>query len=643
MLLVGVDTGGTFTDFVVYSKSGIRVHKELSTPTSPETAIMKGLSALDLDLQTLLIIHGTTVATNAVLERKLAKTVYVTNRGFRDLLTIGRQARAELYNLTPAICVPPVSQEYCIEVGGRINSDGVLIEEITQDDILEVEKRIKHTDPEAVAVNLLFSFLNPNVEQSFAKQIGGGCFVTCSSEILPDYREYERGIATWLNASIGPKLKEYLGNLASLLKESSLAVMQSNGMTCSPEYAGDHAVNLLLSGPAGGLIGASYVAEKAGHKRIMTFDMGGTSTDVALIDGEICLTTEGHVGGYPVAVPMVEMHTIGAGGGSMARVDLGGLLQVGPDSAGANPGPACYGRGGKRVTVTDANLVVGRLPCETHFSGGMELDLDKATVAMKDLAKQLRLSEIQTAQGVLDIVNNLMVQALKEISVERGIDPSGFTLVPFGGSGGLHCCSLAEALSVTTILIPQGAGVLSALGMIVAKPGRKFSSAVRKKSEECNDEMLRVMFTNLLNKARAELISEGHDNKDIKENLSADLCYLGQVSFLNLPFSSLEDICDRFPKAHKRRYGHVLDKAIEIVSVRISVTVERPRPHLAAAFSAGGVKDVLRSKYPVFFRQNINRPIHGPAIVVDSTATIFIDSEWIGVLDVAGNLILEYD
>ena len=264
MLLIGVDTGGTFTDFVVRDEAGIRVHKELSTPNNPSIAIMKGLSALGVPLEEILIVHGTTVATNAVLEKKLSKTVYVTNRGFSDLLTIGRQARAELYNLTPPTKSPPVPKSHCVEIGGRINSSGLLVEEVSEQDMTYLEEQVKKLNPEAIAVNLLFSFLRPEIEHALAARLEKYCFVACSSDVLPDYREYERGIATWLNAALGPKVRNYLENLARSLNYSSLAVMQSNGMTCSPEYASSHPVNLLLSGPAGGLIGASHIAKAAG-------------------------------------------------------------------------------------------------------------------------------------------------------------------------------------------------------------------------------------------------------------------------------------------------------------------------------------------------------------------------------------------
>ena len=643
MLLVGVDTGGTFTDFVVRDEAGIRVHKELSTPNNPDIAIMNGLSALGVRLQEILIIHGTTVATNAVLEKKLSKTMYVTNRGFSDLLTIGRQARAELYNLTPPTKPAPVPKSHCVEIGGRINSSGLLVEDVSEQDMTYLEAQVRKLTPEAIAVNLLFSFLRPEIEHALAERLGKYCFVACSVDVLPDYREYERGIATWLNAALGPKVRNYLENLARSLDYSSLTVMQSNGMTCSPEYASNHPVNLLLSGPAGGLIGASHMAKAAGFEKIMTFDMGGTSTDVALIDGQISLTTEGQVGGYPVAIPMVEMHTIGAGGGSIARVDLGGLLQVGPSSAGAVPGPVCYGQGGKSVTVTDANLVMGRLPLETRFPGGMRLDFEKAVEAIEDLAEVLGLSLNGAAQGVLEIVNNLMGQALKEISIERGIDPTDFTLVPFGGSGGLHCCSLAEALSLRAILIPASAGVLSALGMTVAKPGRKLSRSVRKRSEDCSDEILRDIFDDMVNTASAELLQEGHGDGDFNEELSVDVCYFGQSTFLTLPFDSLSDLCRLFPRAHERRYGHILDKPIEIVSLRVIVTVEQSSSNLTTTPFLEDVNEVSDSKYPVIARHSIKGAVRGPTIVLDSTATIFIDNGWTGRLDVAKNLILEYD
>ncbi|MCB1747191.1 MAG: hydantoinase/oxoprolinase family protein, partial [Gammaproteobacteria bacterium] len=356
MQLIGIDTGGTFTDFVVVADGRLRVHKELSTPAAPEQAILAGLAALGIDRTTARIVHGSTVATNTLLEGKGARTVFVTNHGFADTLTIGRQARPALYELCPLPEPPPVAPELCLEIGGRLAADGSVIEAIDAAELARLVETIGTLEPQAVAISLLFSFLDDRFERQVAAALPGTLFVTRSSEVLPEQREYERGIATWLNATTGPVMRRYLERLAAELAPAPLGVMQSSGVTAEPDYAARRAVNLLLSGPAGGLIGARHVATAAGHPRILTFDMGGTSTDVALIDGDIALTSEGRIGRYPVGVPMVDMHTIGAGGGSLASVDAAGVLHVGPQSAGASPGPACYGQGGTTATVTDANV-----------------------------------------------------------------------------------------------------------------------------------------------------------------------------------------------------------------------------------------------------------------------------------------------
>ena len=338
MMWIGIDTGGTFTDFVVYDGRNVTIHKVLSTPEAPEKAILTGISRLGINLENnseeLYVIHGSTVGTNAVLEGKGVRTAFITNRGLRDILSIGRQARRELYQLQPRLDPPPVPPELCLEVSSRISADGTELEPLTNEDLRQLRQAIETLAPQAVAINLLFSFLNERHEQTIEAIIPKEMFVSRSSKILPEYREYERGMATWLNAWIGPIMERYLFRLKDQLGTARISVMQSSGGTIDITQAGALAVNLLLSGPAGGLAGAQYIARYAGRDRLLTFDMGGTSTDVALVDGIIQLTNEGFVGPYPVAVPMVDMHTIGAGGGSIAYIDTGGLLQVGPRSAG---------------------------------------------------------------------------------------------------------------------------------------------------------------------------------------------------------------------------------------------------------------------------------------------------------------------
>jgi N-methylhydantoinase A len=340
MMLLGVDTGGTFTDFVYFDGERLRVHKVLSTPDAPERAILQGVAELGItprQFAGLAVVHGSTVATNAVLEGKGVRTVFITNHGLGDLLTLGRQARTELYQLQPDRPTPPVPPSLCLETGGRLGADGSVVEPLEEAELARLRAELERLRPEAVAINLLFSFLDDTFERAIEAVVPAGVFVSRSSAVLPEYREYERGITTWLNAWVGPKVEGYLRRLAAGLPKVALSVMQSCGNTIEASLASRRAVNMLLSGPAGGLSAARAVAAQAGRRRLLTFDMGGTSTDVALIDGDLQLTSEGRIGRWPVSVPMVDMHTIGAGGGSIARVDAGGLLQVGPQSAGAEP------------------------------------------------------------------------------------------------------------------------------------------------------------------------------------------------------------------------------------------------------------------------------------------------------------------
>ncbi|MGE3775533.1 MAG: hydantoinase/oxoprolinase family protein, partial [Gammaproteobacteria bacterium] len=483
---LGIDTGGTFTDFVALDGRGLRVHKELSTPEAPERAILAGIAALGLQPDRagapLVIVHGSTVATNAVLEGKGARTAFVTNRGFADLLTIGRQARAELYELQPVSTPPPVPAELCLETGGRLDARGEILDPLTEADLEALLAQLRTLAPAAVAVTLLFSFLDPAHERRIAARLAAALpevFVCCSAEVLPEIREFERGIATWLNAYVGPLMQGYLARLERAVAPARLSVMQSAGLACAPGWAGRHAVNLLLSGPAGGVQGARRIADELGCKRVLTFDMGGTSTDVAFVDGEPVLTAEGRVGPWPVGVGMIDLHTIGAGGGSLARLDEGGLLRVGPESAGARPGPACYGLGGRLPTVTDAQLLLGRLPASARLAGRMGLDAGAAARAYAPLAAALGIPVEAVAQGVVDLANEHMHQALRVMSVARGRDPRAAILLSFGGAGGLHVCELAEGLGMREALVPAAAGVLSALGMLAVGPGRQCVASLR--------------------------------------------------------------------------------------------------------------------------------------------------------------------
>lgn len=639
--LIGIDTGGTFTDFVCFDGGRLKLHKELSTPAAPEQAIIAGLKALGVTLSEYALIHGSTVATNALLEGKGARTVFITNRGFADVLTIGRQARPALYDLTPLASTPPVAAELCLETGGRMDHTGATIEALTDEDLTDLAERVSQLAPEAVAISLLYAFVDGSHEQAIRAALPASGFVCCSHEVLPEQREYERGIATWLNAYTGPTMRRYLHRLRDQVSPAPVTVMQSSAATADVDYAADHAVNLLLSGPAGGLLGAQKIAADAGFERIMTFDMGGTSTDVALIDGELALTSEGHIGAYPLSVPMVDMHTIGAGGGSIARVDEGGLLHVGPQSAGADPGPACYGNGGLQPTVTDANVVLGRIPATVSLAGHMPVNIDAARRALDTLAAPLGgLSTAEVAAGIVALANDHMQQALRVISVERGIDPRQFTLVSFGGAGGLHVCALAEALQMTRAMVPAEAGVLSALGMIVARPGRRLSRTLNRSLAEIislEDEINVLAETGL-----TALEAEGHLRASVLRKVSVDICYSGQAFTINLPWVDATQVAQAFHRAHQHRYGHQLERALELVNLRIALDVKRAPLNWQLRSGADQPLATSDAALPVLNRRAMKdgetRP--GPLVISDTIGTSFVAPGWRVHLDAEHNLLL---
>jgi N-methylhydantoinase A len=648
MRLLGVDTGGTFTDLVYLDGRGLRVHKVLSTPQAPEQAILRGLDEMGIDPQGLVVIHGSTVGTNAVLEGKGARVAYVANRGLGDVLTIGRQARSALYDLQPQPQRPPVPQELCLETGGRLGADGRVLEPLDEPALERLRRELHRLAPEAVAINLLYSFLDERFERAIEAVVPEGIFVSRSSAVLPELREYERGIATWLNSYVGPVVAGYLRRLRRGLAPARLKVMQSHGGAISAEQAVDHAVQLLLSGPAGGLMGVRYVAAKGGCRRLLSFDMGGTSTDVALIDGEIRLTSEGRIAGYPVAVPMVDMHTIGAGGGSIAEVDPGGLLQVGPESAGAQPGPACYGQGGTQATVTDANLVLGRLPASVALAGDMTLDAAAAEAALGALGARLGLSATAAALGVIRLANEHMAQALRVISLQRGLDPRDYTLVCFGGAGGLHVCDLARSLGMGRALVPVHAGVLSALGMLVSPPGRQLSRTVQGLLGALSDAEIDAHLQALAERGEAELGREGVTRYTRRDSL--DLRYEGQSATLNVPWEGRARALEAFHGRHRRRFGHALDMPVELVNVRVGLSARQDPPELPPQRPDAPMRPQeqvavhgCERPVPVFGRAGLapGRDLVGPVLIVEPGSTPWVDAGWVVRADPLGSLLLE--
>jgi N-methylhydantoinase A len=672
---LGIDTGGTFTDFVFLRGNELRVHKVLSTPKAPEDAILTGISEMGLTTPLaageLIIIHGTTVATNATLEGKGVRTVYITNKGLGDVLMIGRQTRQQLYNLTPTPVLQPIDPGLTLEVDARLDAQGQEIKSLSAAALADLARQVAALEPTSVAINLLFSFLNPDQELAIASRLGDQYFISRSSLVLPEQREYERGITTWLNAWIGPLIKAYLLSLGDQLAPSKLAIMQSSGLTIGAPLAADRAVNLLLSGPAGGLAAARYLGEQTQQSCIMTFDMGGTSTDVALLEGAIRLTNQGKIGPYPVAVPMADIHTIGAGGGSIAYVDAGGLLQVGPTSAGASPGPACYGHGGQAPTVTDANLVIGRLRPDAFLGGRMALDLSAAEAALQPLATQLALPIIDVAFGIIRIANEHMIQALRVISIQQGHDPRDFALMCFGGAGGLHVCDMADALQMQRAIVPLNSGVLSALGMLTAQPGRDLVKTHNYLLEHVVESELQAVLAELLTEAQQELQHEGI--LETRHQYAMDLRYQGQTYSIAVDFDGTgfgkADIDDAavneagineigenkkatalkaFQDAHHQRYGHLLSRPVELVNLRVHVEAVRPpltlptfhRQHSPTPPKAIRLAD-QSTEVLVYERRYLpQQPVIGPALITEDHTTVFIQAGWQGRLDDIGNLLL---
>jgi len=649
---LGIDAGGTFTDFVVVHESGFtETHKVLSTPSNPANAIIQGIRELglydQLDKHTLKIVHGSTVATNAALEGKVAKTAFVTNEGFADMLTIGRQNRKELYNLKPIAPTPPVPKELCFEVPCRRTAQGEVLKPLSNEAIDALVHQLKNTDAEAVAINLLFSFLDDEEEKRIEQALKGSYFTSRSSFVLPVYKEYERGMATWLNASLGPKVNAYLTTLQDQLKGCDASIMQSSGGLMSLDEAAHRAVNLLLSGPAGGLSAIRVLSKSTNTPKILSFDMGGTSTDVSLMDGDFHLTDESRIADWPIAVPMLDMATIGAGGGSIAWIDEAGMLHVGPESAGSDPGPACYGQGGQRATVTDANLILGHLPSNAKLGGSLALDIPAAERAIDRLASQLGLTRIEAAQGIVQLAEQQMVGALHNISVKQGHSPSDFVLCCFGGAGGMHVCSLAEQLDMRKAIIPRNSGVLSAYGMLTAPPMRTGTRSHIKPLNDVSTNELNDLFENMLSDIALEspeLVTHGTVDKQL------DLRYLGQSFTIEVPYTA--DCEQLFEAAHERRYGHRLNKPIELVNLKLSVRGTASINHLSPLDTreAGNEAALLDSSISdssitpdMFDRDTLTagKTLHGPAIITEKTSTTWLAKGWACTVDAFGNLLLE--
>ncbi|MCW8858139.1 MAG: hydantoinase/oxoprolinase family protein, partial [Deltaproteobacteria bacterium] len=576
MLVIGVDTGGTFTDFIWKDDDQWGEYKLLSTPANPAEAVLEGINhiAAERDYS---LVHGSTVATNAILEKRGALTALVTNQNFEDVIEIARQNRGQLYNFFYRKNPPLIPRELRFGLPGRVNQAGEIIEELTETDIETLLEPLTAAQVESIAVSFLFSFNNPGHELKVRKVLSRlGIPISLSHETLAEFREFERTSTTVINAYVSPKMRRYITFLSERIGDQPFRIMQSNGGSISAETAMRESVRTILSGPAGGAVGAFEFGKMAGFPRLISFDMGGTSTDVALIDGKLPLTMESSIAEYPVKVPMIDIHTVGAGGGSIASIDAGGSLKVGPESAGADPGPICYGKGSE-ITVTDANLFLGRLIPDHFLGGNMELEFSTLNNHFKKLATKLNLITEELAEGVLNVANTTMERAIKVISVERGFDPREFTLFSFGGAGGLHAAYLARDLNMTQVFIPRNPGILSAAGMLMSDVIKDYSQTVMLSEGEIVQETLNLHFNPLENRGREDLLKEGVEEERVELERYLDMRYQGQSYEIMVPYGA--DFCEQFHQLHEKTYGYCnRNKDIEVVNVRLRALGKPEKP-----------------------------------------------------------------
>src|SRR2546425_2812096 len=679
---VGVDTGGTFTDFVFEAEGELRIFKLASTSDDPSRAIIEGLRRIAAEtgsrLSEIEVVHGTTVGTNALLQRRGARIALLTTAGFEDVIEIGRQARPELYNLNAVKPPPLVPSELRFGVAERVAASGEVLEALNDREVNALVEKLRRSGCESIAVSLLFSFAYPDHEQQIARALRNlNLPLSISHQILPEYREYERTSTVAINAYLQPLMGRYLTRLVgsagvppasgepgrqdACAPSIRLRVMQSSGGSISAASAAEEPVRTILSGPAGGVVGATRAALAASFENTITFDMGGTSTDVALCDRDgMRLTNEAMVAGVPVAVPMMDVHTVGAGGGSIARVDEGGSLRVGPESAGADPGPACYGKS-LLPTVTDAHVVLGHFPGAALLGGEFKLDEERARTVLEmqatemSRAAQRNVSAIDAAQGVLDVVTTNMERALRHISVERGHDPREFTLIPFGGAGGLHAIPLARALQIPRVLLPASPGALSAIGVVTADVVKDQSRTLMLEASRGVAPKLEQVFGDLEKQARAVLRREGFVESKQRHERSLAARYQGQ-SF-ELPIKQTRgDIVAAFHRAHRARYGYAQEKnVVEIVSARVrsigvveKLKTRRARRSSSKRFARPhdfGETYFDRKKLRVAVYRRGELPVgarlDAPCIVTEYSATTLIPSGILAELDSCGNLIID--
>ncbi len=677
---LGVDVGGTFTDLVLYDveTNEIELTKTPSTPANQAEGVTTGIGMLIDRLgvppaEIGFFIHGTTVATNTLLERKGAQTALVVTEGFRDVLQVGRQDRPDLYDWRIPRTEPLVPRRLRFEVGERVLYTGEVRMPLRAGDVDSVVERLKETGVEAVAVCLLHSYANPEHETAVGRALRDalpGVAVSLSHEILPEFKEFERMSTTVINSYVSPVIGRYVTNLKAGIADagigSELYIMQSNGGTMRAASAVERPVHTILSGPAAGVIGSVAIAKRAGQQNTISVDMGGTSFDVTLsYEGEVRQTRESEIERLPIKVPMVDIHTLGAGGGSIAWIDPGGALRVGPKSAGADPGPACYGRGGKEATVTDANLVLGRLNPERFLGGRMELDVDRAREAIGErVAGPLGLGVEECAEGIVRVVNASMIKGIRVVSVAKGYDPRDFCLVAFGGAGPVHSAELAEELDIPRVLVPVAPGVTSAMGLLMADLRHDFVRTVLRSGDELTHEELGTRFSEMEGEALARMRQEGVDAGSVTLVRLADVRYAGQGYELEVTVPSgalgeaeMRGVESRFHEAHRQMYGYAtLDRPIEAVNLRVTALTTLPQPDLAPAQLNGrrNPHEARESDRQAYFRgrlvhtsiynRSLLRPgdvVDGPAIIEQEDSTTVVWEGQTSTVDAYSNLLLE--
>ncbi len=686
-LLVGVDVGGTFTDLVAFDPATgeLNVVKVPSTPPDFHRAVLDAVGrAAATGGPVGAVVHGSTVATNALLQRAGEPVAFVTTEGFRDLLLIGRQGRPHLYALR-VVRPPPITPEpNWFTVRERVDAAGAVVTPLDDGDVDRVVRDVQRRGLKHAAVCLLFSFVNPDHERRVGAALeAAGVTVSLSSDVLPEFREYERASTTAINASLRPTVAEYLRKLSDGLGEQrvlssvlgvlgeagapatsgselrthhsepspSLSIMHSGGGTLSPAEAAARAAKLVLSGPAGGVIGAAFVARAAGFADVITYDMGGTSTDVALVlGGEPQWSTAGGVDGLPIGLPAFDIHTVGAGGGSIAAVDTGGALRVGPRSAGALPGPACYGRGGHDATVTDANVVLGRILADQFLGGGMTIEIDRAVRAVQPLADRMGKSLTDAALGVVRVAEANMAAAVRAVTSQRGHDPRRFGLVSFGGAGGLHACAVAAALDVPRVVVPPNCGVLSAFGMVVAPPVADVSRTVVHLGDALDDARLAAEFAALDGMAAAQL----PDDRTARTERFADVRFRGQSYELKVPVGamSMAAVADAFKGAYAALYGPLPQgRPVELVTVRARRVGRAAAVRLPAVPPAAGERRTVRLvdasgatvEAAAVTRGGLRAAgrLPGPVLLVDPTATAYVPAGWAATAAEDGTVVAE--